>query len=46
MHTLGMSDADKAEVFRVVSSVLWLGNLTFAEDNQENSRVEDHQGNR
>lgn len=39
MKSIGFSKQDRDEVFRVVSMVLWLGNMTFTEDNRERSSV-------
>lgn len=41
---MGFTEAEQSDVFRVVSTVLWLGNLTFTEDNQEKSSIADRAG--
>jgi hypothetical protein len=41
MTIMGLSDAEKTEVARIVSAVLWLGNCSFAEDKGEKSSVQD-----
>jgi len=46
MTVVGFSDSEKGEVYRVVSAVLWLGNISFTEDNKEKSHIEDRQGNK
>lgn len=44
LGTLGITEAEQDDIFRVVASVLWLGNLTFLEDNNEASTVQDKDG--
>ena len=43
MREVGFSDAEINECFRVLSVVLWLGNLTFKEDGSEKSFIADTQ---
>jgi myosin-1 len=42
--TLDFSEAERNDVFRLLSVILWLGNLQFAEDAQERSSVSSPQG--
>eukprot|EP00455_Lapot_gusevi_P019546 TRINITY_DN2088_c0_g1_i2.p1 TRINITY_DN2088_c0_g1~~TRINITY_DN2088_c0_g1_i2.p1 ORF type:complete len:303 (+),score=98.18 TRINITY_DN2088_c0_g1_i2:88-996(+) len=39
--TLGMTEVERDDVYRVLSTVLWLGNVTFLEDHQERSSCAD-----
>jgi len=41
LGVVGLSEADKAEIFRVIAAVLWLGNLSFVEDGSERSSLAD-----
>ncbi|GAM82151.1 hypothetical protein ANO11243_001300 [Dothideomycetidae sp. 11243] len=41
MKVIGMSQAEQDEVFRMLAAILWLGNCTFSEDDQGNSRIQD-----
>jgi len=42
-RVVGLNDEEIGEVHRVLSAVLWLGNVAFTEDNQEKSSVQDPQ---
>ncbi|KAF2764174.1 hypothetical protein EJ03DRAFT_356017 [Teratosphaeria nubilosa] len=41
MRVIGMSQQEQDEVFRMLAAVLWIGNITFAEDDQGNAAVRD-----
>jgi myosin-1 len=43
LKVIGLSDEEIGEVHRVISAILWLGNVAFTEDNQEKSSVQDPQ---
>lgn len=39
MSVVGLSEEEQMDVYRLVSIVLWLGNLQFQEDNREHSQI-------
>ncbi|GMM31126.1 myosin 3 [Martiniozyma asiatica (nom. inval.)] len=41
MQTIGLSQEEQDKVFRLLSAVLWIGNVTFVEDDEGNSKVRD-----
>ena len=41
MKVIGMTQQEQDEVFRMLAAILWLGNVTFAEDDSGNSAVQD-----
>ncbi|GMM38949.1 myosin 5 [Saccharomycopsis crataegensis] len=41
MTTIGLSQAEQDEVFRVLAGVLWIGNITFKFNEEENAAVAD-----
>lgn len=41
MRIIGISDAEQDNIFRVLAAVLWLGNITFVEDDHSNSAISD-----
>jgi myosin I len=41
MDTIGLSKDEKDHVFRILSAVLWIGNLSFVEDEEGNSQIAD-----
>lgn len=41
MRVIGMTQGEQDEVFRMLSTVLWLGNCTFKEDDHGNAAVAD-----
>jgi myosin-1 len=43
MQQIGFSQEEINETFRLVSAILWLGNITFQEDASENSKIADPQ---
>ncbi|KAK8219701.1 class II myosin [Zalaria obscura] len=41
MKVIGMSQAEQDDIFRMLSTILWLGNVTFVEDDQGNAAISD-----
>jgi myosin-1 len=41
MTTVGLSQQEKDDIFRVLSAILWLGNVTFVENNEGNAAIGD-----
>jgi myosin-1 len=41
MKIIGMSQAEQDNLFRMLSAILWIGNITFAEDDQGNAKITD-----
>jgi myosin-1 len=41
MNTIGITAAEQSEILRCLAIILWLGNVTFREDDQGNSVVAD-----
>ncbi|KAF2099628.1 hypothetical protein NA57DRAFT_75130 [Rhizodiscina lignyota] len=41
MKIIGLPQAEQDNIFRMLSTILWLGNVTFAEDDQGNARITD-----
>jgi myosin-1 len=41
MKIIGIPQAEQDNIFRMLAAVLWLGNITFAEDDQGNARITD-----
>ncbi len=41
MRVIGMSQQEQDQVFRMLSAVLWIGNIGFREDEQGNAAVQD-----
>ena len=41
MKIIGLSQSEQDEIFRMLSTILWLGNVTFDEDNDGNSVIRD-----
>lgn len=44
MEVIGFSPEEISVTFRVISAILWLGNVSFVEDAQESSSVADANG--
>ncbi|KAI9668881.1 MAG: class II myosin [Alyxoria varia] len=41
MQTIGISEVEQDNIFRVLAAILWLGNVTFVEDDQGNATIAD-----
>ena len=41
MKIIGLSKAEQDNIFRVLALILWLGNVTFREDDSENAAIKD-----
>ncbi|KAK7695052.1 class II myosin [Cerrena zonata] len=41
MQIIGLSDVEQSEIFRMLASILWIGNVQFEEDDSGNSVVAD-----
>lgn len=41
MKVIGMTKAEQDEVFRMLAAILWIGNISFREDDQGNAAVVD-----
>ncbi|KAF9074890.1 myosin class I heavy chain [Rhodocollybia butyracea] len=41
MQIIGLSDHEQSEIFRMLATVLWLGNVQFVEDESGNSTIAD-----
>lgn len=41
MTTVGLTQQEKDDIFRVLSAILWLGNVTFVENNEGNAAIGD-----
>lgn len=41
MHTIGLSQDEQNDVFRMIAAILWLGNVQFDEDDQGNGAIKD-----
>ena len=41
MNVIGLSQAEQDNIFRMLSAILWIGNVSFAEDDQGNAAVRD-----
>jgi myosin-1 len=41
MKIIGMSDAEQDNVFRMLSAILWIGNVQFSEDDSGNAAISD-----
>ena len=41
MQIIGLSDLEQAEIFRNLATILWLGNVQFAEQDDGNSAISD-----
>jgi myosin-1 len=41
MQIIGLSEAEQTSIFRVIATILWLGNVTFKEKDDGNSDVAD-----
>jgi myosin-1 len=41
MEIIGLTDAEKAEMFRLLSAVLWIGNINFKVDDNDHASVKD-----
>lgn len=42
MEIIGLTDAEKAEIFRLLSAVLWIGNINFKVDDNDHASVKDN----
>jgi myosin heavy subunit len=43
MKTMGFSDSEFHDIFRLVSAILWIGNLDFVPDQKGQSAISDQQ---
>lgn len=41
MKIIGMSQAEQDNLFRMLAAILWLGNITFAENDEGNAKITD-----
>ena len=41
MSVIGMSKQEQDEIFRMLAAILWIGNISFGEDDQGNAAVRD-----
>ncbi|KAI9840971.1 MAG: class II myosin [Sclerophora amabilis] len=41
MKVIGLSQAEQDDIFRMLSAILWLGNVSFAEDDNGNAAISD-----
>ncbi|KAJ3895171.1 P-loop containing nucleoside triphosphate hydrolase protein [Lentinula edodes] len=41
MRIIGLSDHEQSEIFRMLATILWLGNVQFVEDDSGNSTIAD-----
>ncbi|GMF63563.1 unnamed protein product [[Candida] boidinii] len=41
MRTIGLTQDEQDQVFRLLSAILYIGNIRFAEDEEGNSKVQD-----
>ena len=41
MSSVGISEAEKAEILRLCAAILYLGNITFTEDDKEQAQIHD-----
>ena len=41
MRVIGMSQAEQDQVFRMLAAILWIGNITFREDDSGNAAIVD-----
>ena len=41
MQTIGIPKSEQDNIFRMLAAILWLGNVTFVEDDQGNARIAD-----
>jgi myosin I len=41
MKVIGMSQAEQDNLFRMLSAILWIGNITFGEDKDGNAEIQD-----
>jgi myosin-1 len=41
MHIIGLSNHEQSEIFRMLATVLWLGNVQFSEMDDGNSKIAD-----
>ncbi|KAK4898112.1 hypothetical protein LTR28_001641, partial [Elasticomyces elasticus] len=41
MKVIGLSQGEQDNIFRMLATILWLGNITFVEDNAGNTAIQD-----
>ena len=41
MNTIGIPESEQDNIFRMLAAILWLGNVTFLEDDSGNARIAD-----
>lgn len=42
MKTIGLTQPEQDDIFRILSAILWLGNMQFFEDDSSNASITDH----
>src|SRR5688572_15544911 len=42
MRIIGLAQGEQDNIFRVLAAILWLGNISFAEDDQGNAAIADN----
>lgn len=41
MNVIGITEEEKDQIFRILASILWIGNITFTEDEEGNAAIAD-----
>ncbi|WPH02692.1 Hypothetical protein R9X50_00555800 [Acrodontium crateriforme] len=41
MKVIGLTEAEQDEIFRMLAAILWIGNISFGEDDQGNAAIRD-----
>ena len=41
MRVIGLKQNEQDDIFRIISAILWIGNITFREDDQGNATIND-----
>lgn len=44
MRVIGLQQHEQDEIFKILSIVLWLGNIIFVEDDNGNAAISDPEG--
>ncbi|CDR45677.1 CYFA0S19e01706g1_1 [Cyberlindnera fabianii] len=42
MQTIGIDKTQQDEIFRIIAAILWIGNITFRENDQGNAEIQDN----